>query len=148
MTFQCFALRNASSQKCWLVSSKATKLKNVNIYKHVLNGCCHILCADPEEGTGGPAPPPPWKNHKSIRFSSNTGPDLLKIRSYQASIQCWAINGTPAKRHLMTFRWRADDGPLIVVVGCSLPSSTKNKTKKKRLSKLDSLLQNFLGPRM
>ena len=32
----------------------------------------------------------------------------------------WAIIDTPAKRHLMAFRWRADDGPLIVVLG-SLP---------------------------
>ena len=31
-------------------------------------------------------------------------PDLLKIQSYQASIQCWAIIGMPAKRHLMAFR--------------------------------------------
>ena len=30
----------------------------------------------------------------------------------------------------MAFRWRADDDPLIVVLGSSLPSSTK-KTKKK-----------------
>ena len=44
-------------------------------------------------GTGGPDPP---ENHKNIGFSSNTGPDPLKNRSYQVSIQCWA-----------------DDGPLI-----------------------------------
>ena len=56
-------------------------------------------------------------NHKNIGFLSNTGSDPLKNRSYQASIQCWTIIGTPAKRHLMAFRWRADDGPLIVVLG-------------------------------
>ena len=54
----------------------------------------------------------PGKNTK-IGFSSNTGPDPLKHRSCQASIQCWA------------FRWRADDAPLIMVLGPSLPSSTK-----------------------
>ena len=76
-------------------------------------------CADPEgEGTGGRG------------FSGNTGPDPLKNRSYQASIQCWAIIGRPAKCHLMAFRWRADYGPLIMV----LPSSTK-----KKLSNLDPL---------
>ena len=44
---------------------------------------------------------PPGKITKNIGFSSNTGPDLLKNRSYmyQASIQCWTITGTPAKRH-------------------------------------------------
>ena len=30
---------------------------------------------------------------------------------------------------LMAFRWRADDGPLIVVVESSLPSSKKNVVK-------------------
>ena len=43
----------------------------------------------------------------------------------------------------MAFRWRADDGPLLVVFGSSLPSSTK-----KTLSKLDPRRQNFLDPRM
>ena len=65
------------------------------------------------------------KNHKNIALSSNTGPHPLKNRSYQDTIQCWAIIGTPAKRHLMVFRWKTDDDPLIVVLGSSLPSSTK-----------------------
>ena len=56
-----------------------------------------IACADPE-GTRGSGPPPPLKNRKNIGFSSNTGPVPLKTRSYEASIQCWAIIGTPAKR--------------------------------------------------
>ena len=60
-------------------------------------------------GTGGLDP---FKNHKNIGFSGNTGPDPLKNRSYQASIQGWAIIGMPGKRHLMAFRWLADDGPL------------------------------------
>ena len=76
-------------------------------------------------GTGGPDPPP--KNHKIIGFSSKTGPDPLKNRSYQASIQCWAIIGTPGK---LAFRWRADDDPLIVVLRSSLPSSTSSKKQK------------------
>ena len=88
------------------------------------------LCADPEGGGAGGPDPPPLKNHKNIGFSSNTGPDSLKNRGYQASIQCWAIIGTPAKRHLMAFRWRADDGPLIVVLGSAIPSSTKEKQQK------------------
>ena len=40
----------------------------------------------------------PPENHKNIGFLSNTGADPLK--NYQSSIQCWAIVGTPAKRHL------------------------------------------------
>ena len=91
------------------------------------------------------------KNHKNIGFSSNTVPDSLKNRSYQASFQCWGIIGTPVKRHLMAFRWRAHDGPLIVVLGSSLPSLTKKKKKQKKqkkTSKLDPLWQNFLDPRM
>ena len=74
----------------------------------------------------------PLKNHKNIGVSSDTGPIPQKNRSYQASIQCSSIIGTPAKRHPMAFRWRADDGPLIVVLGSSLPSSTKKKKKKKK----------------
>ena len=54
--------------------------------------------ADPE---GGPDPPSPLKNYKNIGFLSNTGPDpLKKSQSHQASIQYWAIIGTPAKHHL------------------------------------------------
>ena len=34
--------------------------------------------ADPEGETGGPDPPPPWKDHKNIEFLSNNGPDPLK----------------------------------------------------------------------
>ena len=35
-----------------------------------------------------------------------------------------------AKGHLMAFRWWVDDGPLIVVLGSSLPTSTKKKNVK------------------
>ena len=70
------------------------------------------MLADPEEGRGSG---PPLKNHQNIGFLSNTGPDPLKSQSYQASIQYCAIIGPPTKRHLKAFRWRADDGRLIVV---------------------------------
>ena len=92
--------------------------------------------ADPEGGTGGPDP---LKNKKNIGFSCNTGPDPLKNCSYQASIQCWAIIGTPAKCHLIAVRWRADGGPLTVVLGSSLPSSTRKKhTQKKKKKRCQS----------
>ena len=47
------------------------------------------------------------KNHKNIGFLSNTGPDPLK--NYKATKP--AFNFGP----LSAFRWRANDGPLIVV---------------------------------
>ena len=39
------------------------------------------------------------KNHKSIWFPSNTGPDPLKIIKLPNQILCWAVIGMPAKRH-------------------------------------------------
>ena len=63
----------------------------------------------------------PLNNHKNKGFSSYTGPDPLKNRSYQASNQCWTIIRMPVKRHLMAFCWRADDR----LLGSSLPPSTK-----------------------
>ena len=87
----------------------------------------HDAWAVPERGSD---PPPPLKNYKKyIGFLNNTGPDPLKnhkntvsehdqeipqsqtadnpmtprgraTQGYQASIQFWAIIGTPAKRHL------------------------------------------------
>ena len=85
------------------------------------------------------------KNHKNIGLSSNTGPDPVN-RSFQASIHCWVIIGMPAKRHLMAFCWRADDGPLIVELGSSLPSSTIKKRKREK--NVIKVGQNFLDPRM
>ena len=72
-----------------------------------------------QRGGGVGGPDHPLKNHKNRGFSSNIG---LKNGSYQARIQCWAIIDTPAKRHLMAFRWRPDDGLLIAALGSSLPS--------------------------
>ena len=67
---------------------------------------------------------PPLKNHKNIGFLSNTGPDPLK--NHKATKP--ALNVGPAsarqqnvKHHFMVFRWRTDDGPLIVVFGSFTP---------------------------
>ena len=70
---------------------------------------------------------PPWKFTKIKGFLAILVRSPWKSQSYQASIQCWAIIGTPAKRRLMAFRWWTDDGPLIVVFGSSLPSSITKK---------------------
>ena len=81
-------------------------------------------------GKGVRTTPPPLKNHKNIAFSSNTGPDSMKNRSYQDTIQCWAIICTQAKRHLMAFCWWANDDPLIVVLGSPSPHQlNKNNIK-------------------
>ena len=58
-----------------------------------------------------------------------------------------AINVGPlSARQRMAFPWRADDGPLLVAFRSSLHSINNNK--KKTLSVLDPLWQNFLNPRM
>ena len=52
-------------------------------------------------GSRGSAPPPPTlENHKNIGFLAILVRIPLKSQSYQASIQCRAIIGTPAKRRL------------------------------------------------
>ena len=75
--------------------------------------------------------PPPFtlKNHKNIGFLKqywSGSPE--KSQSYQASIQCWAIICTPAKRHLNVVslagrRWPHFSGIWIQLL-------TKNKKKK------------------
>ena len=98
-------------------------------------------CADPEGGTGG-RNPPPLKNKKNIGFLSNIGPNPWKITELPKQLSMLGQHRHARKRHLNGVRWRADDGPLIVVFGSYLPSS------KKTTSKLDPLWQNFLDPRM
>ena len=60
--------------------------------------------------------PGPLKNHKATKPAINVGPSLTRQRN--------AIK--------MAFRWWAYDGPFIVVIGSSIPSSIKQK----KLSKL------------
>ena len=49
-----------------------------------------------QRGGGGAWVP---ENHKNIGFLCNTDPDPLKSQSFQASIQCLATIGPPAKRY-------------------------------------------------
>ena len=69
-------------------------------------------------GTGGPEPPP-LKNQKSIvcLTCSNNDPDTLKnhktILNTNLAFNIWPLS--------------AHDGPLLVILGSSLPSLTKNK---------------------
>ena len=76
------------------------------------------ICMRVSKGGGGGRGPdhPPGKSHKY----SNTGPDPSKNhKKYEASIQCWAIIDTPAKRHLngaslACQRWPAYSGIWIL----------------------------------
>ena len=63
------------------------------------------------------AGPDPLKNHKDTNPAFNVRPSSACQRN--------AIS--------MAFRWRADDGPLIVVSGFFLPSPTNKKKKKKNV---------------
>ena len=75
-------------------------------------------------GQGVRTPPPP----KKYKNKGNTGPDPWKITKLPSQ-NLWAIIGPPAKRHLMAFRWWADDGLLLVLVGSSVPIKKKKKEK-------------------
>ena len=87
---------------------------------------------------------PPLKNHKNKGFSSNTGPDPLK--KWQLPSQHSMLgrhlhaSETPFNGVSLAGRWwPAYSGTWI------LPPLIK---KRKMLSKLDPLWQNFLDPRM
>ena len=59
----------------------------------------HVVTRADLEG-GGAGGPVPAKKTQKYRVFSNTGPDhIKKSQSYQASIKCWAVISTPAKRH-------------------------------------------------
>ena len=96
---------------------------------------------DPEGGDRGSRPC--LKNQKKYRVSKqywSLSPE--KSQSYQASIQCWANIGPPAKHHLNGVSLAGWWGPRIVVFGSYLPLSTKKKWQ------LDHLWQNILDPHM
>ena len=71
---------------------------------------------------------PPLLNHKNIGFLSNTGPGPLK--NHKAINPAFNVGPSSARQRnaiSMAFRWRADNGPLIVVFSSFLHSSTKKK---------------------
>ena len=74
---------------------------------------------------------PLLKNHKNIDFLSNSGTNPLKNHKFTKP----TFNVVPSSTRqrnaiLMAFRWRANDGPLIMVFGSSHPSSTKKRKNK------------------
>ena len=75
------------------------------------------------EGGGGRGSGPPLKNHKNIGLHSNTG--LNPLKKYKATKPAFNVGPSSARQRnaiKMTFRWRADVGPHIVVFGSSLIS--------------------------
>ena len=96
-----------------------------------------VACADPEWGQGVRTP---LKKSQNKGFFSDSGPDPLK--NNEATEPAFNVGPSSARKRnaiLIAFRWRADDGPLIVVhvFKSSHPSSTKKE--KKNVAKLDSL---------
>ena len=89
-------------------------------------------CADPE----GRAVLSLHETHNAIRFLSNTGPYPMK---YPIAFNVWPSS---ARKLNAIYRWRADDGPLLLVFGTSLPTSIKTRNEK------DVVCHNFLDPRM
>ena len=86
-----------------------------------------VFCMRGSRG-GGAGGPDSLRNHKNIGFISKYWSRTVeKPQCYKASIQCWAIVGTPAKRHLNgvspTGRWWPANGSILIL------SSTKFKNK-------------------
>ena len=79
-------------------------------------------------GKGVQTPPPPLKNHNTMGFPSNTGPNPQK--NHKVTKPAFNVGPSYVRQ---AFHWRADVGPLTVVFGSSLPSSTK-KTPLAKLS--------------
>ena len=73
--------------------------------------------------------PPLLKNHKNKGFLSNTGLDPLKITKLPSK---HSILGHHRQANETSFKWRVDDGPLIVgLFGLDPLSHLKKKNKKK-----------------
>ena len=77
-------------------------------------------------GRGSGPPPPPPEKSQNIGFLSNTGPDPLKN-------QCWALIGTPTKRHLkgvsLACRKWPDYSDIWILGPHRLQKNKTNKTK-------------------
>ena len=75
----------------------------------------------------------PWKTTKTIGLLNNTGPDPLKITKLPIQHSMLGYHRPASETPLMAFRWRAVNGPPIVVYG----SFPLHQTKKKSLTPSD-----------
>ena len=95
-------------------------------------------------GQGVRTPPPPPEKLQKIGFVSNPGPDPQK--NYEATQPAFNVGPSSARQRnaiLMAFRWRADDGPPVLV----FRSSHHSSTRKKKLSKISGsahAMHNYL----
>ena len=93
------------------------------------SGKCHARIQWGETGSGPPPPPPPEKS-QNIGFLAIlvwTPRKNTKLPNQHSMLGHHRhASETPIK---MAFRWRANDGPLMLVFGSYLPSSTKKKKK-------------------
>ena len=94
---------------------------------------------------GSNPPPPPLKNHQNIGFLSKTGPDRLK--NHKATKQ-HSMLGHHRPASVKPFKWRCAGGPMMAHFWWYLVLSLiiQKTNKKKTLSELAFLWQNFLDP--
>ena len=67
-------------------------------------------CADPEEGTGGPDPPPPPEKLQNIGSLRITGPDPLKITNLPSQ---HSMLGHHRHASETPFKWRFAGRPMM-----------------------------------
>ena len=106
--------------------------------KEIISSLKHALIQR-RGGGQGVQTPPPLKNHKNIGVLSNTRP--VPLKNYKAAKPVFNVGPSSARQRnaiKMTFRWRADNGPIILVP----PSKTY------KIVKVGPLRQNFPDPRM
>ena len=93
---------------------RGLKLGPLNVTSTKPHSVFYTAYARIQRGGGGRGYGP----HENIGFLSNTYPVPLEITNLQSQHSIWATIK-------MAFRRRVDDGPLIVVFGSTLPSSTR-----------------------
>ena len=100
---------------------------------------CHAPCADPDRGQGIRIP---LKNHKNIGSLSHTSLDPLKNHKLCSQHSMLGhhrhTRETPFKWHL--FRWRADDGPILVIFGSTHLLKKKNWTSSEKTGSAHALI--------
>ena len=110
-----------------MLTLQYTKLHLLRIYERSKDrttaaAATTYTCADPKRGPG--LSPHPLENRKAmlIGFLSDTCPNSLN--NHKATKHSFNVGP------LSHFRWRAGDGPLLVIFGSCLPSSTKKSCQK------------------
>ena len=91
--------------------------------------------------TEGPDTPPP--SEKSQKYRVSWQYLYGSAENQKATKPAFNVGPSSARQRKaipMGFHWRADDGPLIVIFGSSLPLSTKNKHKKHNVVKVGNCL--------